>query len=76
MTGPHLLLYSRKDLADQTASGPQDEDSFQLHVGAAHLFALGHSPDTAFVKVQTGILPGFWVVWRNLHTGSGKQNPP
>lgn len=43
---PFFLLYSRKDLAEQTVSGPQGEDSFQLHVGAAHLLALGHSSDS------------------------------
>lgn len=46
MAQTHFSLCSRKDLAEQTASGPQGAGSFQLHIGAAHLLALGHSPDS------------------------------
>lgn len=44
LTAPtHFLLSSRKDLAEQTTPGSQGADSSQLHTGAAHLLALGHS---------------------------------
>lgn len=37
-----FLLCSRKVLAEQTTPGSQGANSFQLHMGAAHLLAVGH----------------------------------